>query len=247
MMTWKARFRFRVLRLFVFSCRNMVAQGIMVTGLTTPFPLTLIFILCYKEPECPHVDDPAHKPKLHSYFLLILWTPSGPIGMVTLAMWSTLRTTELGKMLTFAMDVSLGLFRQGTQVPRYPEYGPETEWRVQAPGCLLPWPHRLLALGYLHPCPSMGLWICVLNPPFVLLAKHLNTKIQLICGKIHTCLTFQSCSDDQFIYYVRQHILNPPALYSLMGLLSFISASLAVAPRNGLWWDLLMPWYSLQR
>lgn len=64
MLTWKASFKFRVLRLLIFACQDMGAQGEMAPGVTAPFLLTPIFILCCKEPACPRVDDPADEPKL---------------------------------------------------------------------------------------------------------------------------------------------------------------------------------------
>lgn len=57
-------------------------------------------------------------------------TPFG-LSMVTLVMWSILRTTELGKMLTVPMDVGLGLFGQQSWVPRYPECGTKVELGAQ--------------------------------------------------------------------------------------------------------------------
>lgn len=86
LMTCKARFRFRVLRLFVFAWWNLVVWEKM----TTPFLLTLIFVLCFKEPECPHRNDPVLKPKLFSY--LLLWHCGHPLGLckVILEVWSIL-------------------------------------------------------------------------------------------------------------------------------------------------------------
>lgn len=121
LMTCKARFRFRVLRLFVFAWWNLVVWEKM----TTPFLLTLIFVLCFKEPECPHRNDPVLKPKLFSY--LLLWHCGHPLGLckVILEVWSIFMIRELEKMLTLSMDVGLRLFGQETRVPRHQESSPE--------------------------------------------------------------------------------------------------------------------------
>lgn len=94
---------------------------------------------------------------------------------------------------------------QGSQAPGVQS---RVEWDGggQAPGCMLPWPHRLLALRFLRPRPTV-LWTCVLNPPFMPLARYLNSKIWLIRGKINICLIFESSCDVQLTYYI-QDLLN---------------------------------------
>ena len=64
----------------------------------------------------PSVTDPVFSDNCEHPFGL---------SVVTLVMWSILRTTELGKMLTVPVDVGLGLFGQQSWVPRYPECGPK--------------------------------------------------------------------------------------------------------------------------
>lgn len=133
------------------------------------------------QPTPPSVTDPVFSDNCEYPFGL---------SMVTLVMWSILRTTELGKMLTVPMDVGLGLFGQQSWVPRYPECGTKVELGAQAPGCKLLWPYRLLPLGFLHPCPSTGWWVCVLYP-FLPSAKHLSSKSHLFVGGLIAVLPFR--------------------------------------------------------
>ena len=63
------------------------------------------------QPTHPSVTDPVFSDNCEHPFGL---------SVVTLVMWSILRTTELGKMLTVPVDVGLGLWatKLGSQVPR---------------------------------------------------------------------------------------------------------------------------------
>lgn len=93
MMTWRARFNFRCLTLYL-HVRTMATQGEMATDLTAPLLLTLVFILDCKEPVCPHVDDPVRKPRLYLYPPLLLCGHPLDLGIFTLVVWSLLRAGE---------------------------------------------------------------------------------------------------------------------------------------------------------
>ena len=167
------------------------------------------------------MTQPTHPSVTDTFFSDNCDHPFG-LSMVTVVMWSILRTRELGKMLTVPMNVGLGLFGQQGWVPRYPEYGPKVEWGPQVPVSKLPCPHRLLPLGFLHPCPSTGLWVCILNP-FVSLAKHLNSKTCLFVGGLIAVLPFRVAESVWSVAWsVWQYLLNALTLYSQMGLLTFI-------------------------
>lgn len=124
MMTWKVRFKFRVLRLCV-HVRNTAAHGETATGLTAPCRLPLICVLGCKEPACLHADGAAHKPQRYPSHPFLSHGHSVGLGAFTLVTWSILRTTELGEEAHVVHG--LGLFGQGTWVPRYPEYGADVE------------------------------------------------------------------------------------------------------------------------